>query len=113
MTEAGALIREKLIEYQMMLAPLARAEEEIAYARRMLRARIEDELHAIAPALGALAIALHVSAIDLLLAADRVAFVQAALDRSGLTMDEIRRRLIQASSTAQEDLRMLGFIEPI
>lgn len=111
--DSGALVREKLNEYRMMLAPLERAGEEIAYARRMLRARTEEELHAIAPVLGALSDALRVSALDLLLAPDRVAFVQAAVARSGLTVEEISQRLIEASSTAREDLKMLGFGESL
>lgn len=104
-----ALIREKLNEFQVMVAPLDRAAEDLAYARRMLRARIEDEIHELAPALGALSETLHVSSLDLLLAADRVAFVRAAISRSGLTVEEIHRRLTETSSTAHEDLRLLGF----
>jgi hypothetical protein len=111
--DSGALVREKLNEYLMMLAPLDRAEQDISFARRMLRARTEEELHHIAPALGALSDALRVSTLDLLLAPDRVAFVEEAVARSGLTVDEIRRRLVETGPTAREDLKMLGIGEPL
>jgi len=104
-----AQIREKLNEYQMMLRPLERAEEELSFARRMLRARVEEEIYALAPALGALAETLRVSGVDLLLAADKVAFLNAAVERSGMTPEELQQRLAQASSTANEDLKLLGF----
>jgi hypothetical protein len=107
--DSGALIREKLNEFLMMSAPLDRAEEDIAFSRRMLQARTEEEIHQIAPVLGALSDTLHVSTIDMLLAQDRVAFVRQAISRSGLTVEEVGQRLVEASSTAREDLKLLGF----
>lgn len=106
--DTGRLVRDKVDEYLTLLSPLERAEQDVQLARKMLRARTEEELHAIAPVLGALADALQVSAIDLVLASDRPAFLQAALDNSELSIDEIRGRLIDASATAGEDLRVLG-----
>jgi hypothetical protein len=79
----------------------------------MLRVRTEEEIHQISPVLGALADALHVSTIDMLLAKDRVAFVNEAMERSGLSVEEIGRQLIEASSTAREDLKLLGFGESL
>lgn len=111
--DTGALINEKLNEYLVMLAPLERAEQELALARRMLKARAEDDIHRIAPVLGVLADALHVSTLDMLLAPDRIAFVQEAVERSGLTVEEITHRLIEASSTAREDLKLLGLDESL
>jgi hypothetical protein len=111
--DSGSLLREKLNEYLMMVAPLERAEEDIAFSRRMLRMRTEEEIYQIAPVLGALADALNVSAIEMLLAPDRVGFVKAAMERSGVSVEEISTRLIEASSTAREDLRLLGFGESI
>jgi hypothetical protein len=111
--DTGALINEKLNEYLVMLAPIQRAEEELALARRMLKARTEEEIHRIAPVLGVLADALHVSTLDMLLAQDRVAFVQQAMERSGLTVEEITHRVIGASSTAREDLKLLGLDESL
>jgi hypothetical protein len=111
--DSGALIREKLNEYQMMLAPLERAQEDISFSRRMLRARTEEEINQIAPVLGVLAESLNVSTLDMLLAEDRVAFVQRALVASGLSVEEISQRLIEASSTAREDLKLLGFGESL
>ena len=111
--DSGALIQERLSEYRTLLAPLSRAEDDIAFARTMLHARFEEEICNLAPALGALAEMLRVSALDMLLAEDRVDFVESALARSGLTADEIRLRLVEASSTAREDLKLLGFGERI
>src|SRR5947209_16351755 len=111
--DSGGLIREKLTEYELMVGPLDRAEEEISYARRMLRARVDEDLRVLVPVLGALAETLDISPLDMLLAPDRVSFVQAAVDRSGMELDDIRRNLIEASASAREDLRMLGFGEPI
>src|SRR5215470_8766860 len=61
----GALIQDRLSEYRTLLAPLARAEEDIGFSRRMLHARFEDEICTLAPALGALAEMLRVSALDM------------------------------------------------
>ena len=105
----GSLIREKLNEYLMTIAPLERAEEEIAFSRRMLRVKTEEEIHQISPALAALAEALNVSTIEMLLAPDRVSFVKRALEKSSISMEEITDRLIEASSTAKEDLKLFGF----
>jgi len=111
--DSGALILEKLSEYRMMLAPLERVEQDVDLARKLLRARTEDELNKIAPVLGALADTLHVSTLDLLLASDRPAFLQDAMERSGLTVEEIRLRLIAISATAREDLKLLGIAGPL
>ena len=107
--ESGSLIREKLNEYLMTIAPLERAEEDIAFSRRMLRVKTEEEIHQISPTLAALAEALNISTIEMLLSSDRVSFVQRAMERSGLNREEIKARLIEVSSTANEDLKLLGF----
>ena len=103
------LVRERLNEYLLMLAPLKRAADEVSMSQKMLRAKTEEEIHEIAPALGALSDALNVSAIDILLAGDQIAFVHEAVERSPLTIEEIRIRLLEASSTAKEELKLLGF----
>jgi hypothetical protein len=107
------LIQEKLREYLTLIGPLDRAGSEIELSRKMIRARTEDELHQIAPALGALSEVLGISSIDLLLARDRRAFVQDAVERSGLSIDEVRLRLTDAKSTAPDDLKLLGFGESL
>src|SRR5437763_13898368 len=84
-----SLIQDKLREYLAMAAPLGRAEAEVALARRMLRARTEDELHHIAPALGVLSESLEVSTLDLLLADDHIGFIHGALERSGMSLHEL------------------------
>ena len=79
--DESTLIQEKLREYLTLIGPLDRAGDEIELSRKMIRARTEDELHQIAPALGALSEVLGISSIDLLLAKDRRAFMQAAVER--------------------------------
>jgi hypothetical protein len=112
MTE-DALIQQKLNEYRAMLAPLESAEKDITLARRMLHARTEEELYQIAPVLGALSDVLNISALDMLLAQDRVAFVREAMASAGIPAEEVRRKLVEASSTAKEDLKLLGFGESL
>jgi hypothetical protein len=111
--DESTLIQEKLREYLTLVGPLDRAGAEIELSRKMIRARTEDELHQIAPALGALSEVLGISSIDLLLARDRRAFVQDAVERSGLSIDEVRLRLSDGQSTARDDLKLLGFGESL
>lgn len=111
--DSGSLIQEKVNEYRVMSAPIERAQEDLALSRRMLHARYEEEIVTLAPALGALAEMLRVSALDMLLAADRVSYLEAAVHRSGLSVDDISRRLIDSSATARDDLRLLGFGESL
>jgi hypothetical protein len=115
MTDADAMekVREKLDEYLTLLAPLERAENDILLAHRMLKSRTEDEINDIAPMLAALSETLRVSSIDLLLAEDRMSFVKEAMLASGVSDDELRGRLISASSSAREQLRLLGFGESL
>ncbi len=105
------LVREKLNEYLLMLGPLKRAAEEVSMSQKMLQAKTEEEIHEIAPALGALSDALNISAIDILLADNQMEFLQEAVERSSLTVEEIRMRLLEASSTAREELKLLGISE--
>ena len=111
--DESTLIQEKLREYLTMAAPLDRAEGEIALSRSMLRARTEEELHQIAPILGVLSEVLGVSSIDLLLSRDRRAFIEAAVEESGLPIEEVRLRLASARSSAPDDLKLLGFGESL
>ena len=119
MTDAGTQeevrekLSEKLNEYLTMLSPLERASNDLLLAHRMLKARTEEELNQISPALGALSDELRISSVDILLADDPKAFVKDAIAASGLTTDELLGRVIAASSTAREDLRLLGFGESI
>jgi hypothetical protein len=104
-------LNEKLNEYLTLLSPLERAENDILMAHKMLKARTEEEINHISPAIGALSDELRISSVDILLAEDPKRFVQSAIDASGLSEDELRMRLIAASSTAPEELRLLGFGE--
>ncbi len=111
--DESTLIQEKLREYLTMVAPLERAEGEIDLSRKMLRARTEEELHRIAPALGVLSDVLGIATIDMLLARDRRAFIHDAVQDSGLSIEEVRHRLADMHSSAPHDHKLLGFGESL
>ena len=94
---ADGAVLEKLNEYRVLVAPVERAIRELHLARGMLRARAEDEINALSPALGALAEALGISTLDLLTSSDRSRFLHEAVLRSELPVDEIRRRIASAA----------------
>lgn len=113
--EISAGLAEKVNEYRMMSAPLQQAMSELEYAQAMLKARAESDIAQTVPALGALADILDISALDLLMAPDRIAFLQAAMERQGLTADEVGQhmRSIIASEQSRDDLKALGIGEEI
>ena len=104
----GAAVQEKVNEYGVLVAPVEQAIRELQLARGMLRARAEDEINTLSPALAALSEALQISTLDLLTAGDRQAFLRDAVERSPLPVEEIRRRVLQAGAGAGEQLRALG-----
>ena len=104
----GAVIQEKVNEYGVLVGPVERAIRELQLARGMLRARAEDEINALSPALAALSDALNISTLDLLTAVDRQAFLSEAVAHSPLPVEEIRRRVLEAGAGAGEQLRALG-----
>ena len=104
----GETIQEKVNEYGVLVAPVEQAIRELQLARGMLRARAEDEINTLSPALAALSDALNVSTLDLLTAADRAAFLREAVARAPLPVEEIRRRVLEAGAGAGEQLRALG-----
>lgn len=110
-TDASGAVQEKVNEYSVLVAPVEQAIRELQLARGMLRARAEDEIHALSPALAALAEVLEISTLDLLTAADRGAFLQAAVERSALPIEEIRNRILSAGVGAGEQLKALGLPE--
>src|SRR5919202_532911 len=95
-------IQEKVNEFGVLVAPVERAIRELQLARGMLRARAEDEINALSPALAALSEALEISTLDLLTANDRAAFLRDAVSRSSLPVEEIRRRVLDAGVGAGE-----------
>jgi hypothetical protein len=105
---AGA-VQEKVNEYRVLVAPVEQAIRELQFAQGMLRARAEDEIHALSPALETLSEALGISTLDLLLAKDRAAFLQEAVARAQVPVEEVRRRLLDAG--VGEHLRALGLPE--
>ncbi len=113
MMDEGELIQEKLNEYLLLLAPLERAEQDLDIARKMLRAKTEEDIHRIAPSLGLVSETLNISTIDLLLAEDRPKFLNEALARSGLTVEEVRNILVPQIDRAREELKIIGIPDSI
>jgi hypothetical protein len=113
MMDEGELIQEKLNEYLLLLAPLERAEKDLDIARKMLRAKTEEDINRIAPSLGLVSETLNISTIDLLLAEDRPKFLNEALARSGLTVEEVRNILIPQIDRAREELKIIGIPDSI
>ena len=110
-SEVAGRVQEKVNEISVLRAPVDQAIRELQLARRMLKARAEDEINALSPALAALSEALGISTLDLLTAADRAAFLREAVERSHLSVEEIRRRVLLAGAGAGEQLRALGLPE--
>jgi hypothetical protein len=110
-SEMAGRVQEKVNEYGVLVAPVEQAIRELQLARGMLRARAEDEINALSPALAALAEALEISTLDLLTAGDRAVFLRDAVSRSRLPVEEIRRRVLEAGAGAGEQLRALGLPE--
>lgn len=110
-SEIAGAVQEKVNEYGVLVAPVEQAIRELQLARGMLRARAEDEINALSPALAALAEALDISTLDLLTASDRAGFLQEAVARAQVPVDEVRRRILEAGAGAGEQLRALGLPE--
>jgi hypothetical protein len=104
-------VQEKVNEYSVLVAPVERAIRDLQLTKGMMRARAEDEIHALAPGLAAIAEALDVSTLDLLLAPDRAAFLREAVARSPLPIDAIRDRILASGAGAGEQLKALGLPE--
>ena len=113
--EISAGLAEKVNEFRMMSAPLQQAISELEYAQSMLKARAESDIAQTVPALGALADILGISSLDLLMAPDRIAFLQQAMERTGITAEEVghHMRAIVESPQSRDDLKALGIGEEI
>ena len=113
--EVSAGLAEKVNEFRVMAAPLEQAMRELEYAQTLLRARAESDIAQTVPALGALADILDISTLDLLMSPDRLAFVHGAMDRQGLTPDEVAQqmRALISSPQSRDDLKALGIGEQI
>lgn len=113
--ELSAGLTEKVNEYRVMSAPLAQAIRELEYAQTLLKARAESDIAQTVPALGALADILDISSLDLLMAHDRLAYVHDAMQRQGLTEQEVAQqmRALVASDQSRDDLKALGIGQQI
>jgi len=115
-TDLSAGLAEKVNEYQVMSAPLEQAMRELEYAQTLLKARAESDIAQTVPALGALADILDISSLDLLMAHDRLLFVHAAMQRQGLTEQDVAqqmRALVSSDDQSRNDLKALGIGEEI
>ena len=113
--EISAGLTEKVNEYRVMSAPLAQAMRELEYAQTLIKARAESDIASTVPALGALADILDISSLDLLMAHDRLSFVHEAMQRSGLTEQDVahQMRALIDSQQSRDDLKALGIGEQI
>ena len=105
----ASAVQEKVNEYRVLIAPVEQAIRELQFAQGMLRAKAEEEIHALSPALETLSEALGISTLDLLLAKDRAAFLEEAVARAQVPVEEVRRRLLDAEG--REHLKALGLPE--
>jgi hypothetical protein len=110
-TSVVGAVQEKLNEYGVLVAPVEQAIRELQLARGMLRARAEEEINTLSPALAALSEALDISTLDLLTASDRTQFLREAVARAQVPVDEVRRRVLEAGAGAREQLHALGVPE--
>ena len=101
-------LSEKIGEYRILASPLERATQEMEYAHRLLRARVESEIADHIPALGALAEILDVSILDLLMAKDRTAFLERAMSEAGLKSEDVMQQLRTLAPPSGEELTALG-----
>lgn len=111
-SEVASSIQEKVNEYSVLVAPVEHALRELQLARGMLRARAEDEILALSPALAAISETLGISVLDLLLSKDREAFLREAVEHAALPVDVIRDRILTAAGAGGgEQLKALGLPE--
>lgn len=111
-SEVASSIQEKVNEYSVLVAPVENAIRELQLNRGMLRARAEDEIHALSPALAAISETLGISVLDLLLSKDREAFLREAVACAALPVEVIRDRIVSAAGAIDgEHLNALGLPE--
>lgn len=112
MSEIASSIQEKVNEYSVLVAPVERAIRELQLSLGMHRARAEEEIHTLSPALAAISETLGVSVLDLLLAKDRETFLREAVAQSALPVEAIRDRILTAAGAGGgEQLKALGLPE--
>lgn len=112
MSEIASTIQEKVNEYSVLVAPVERAIRDLQLTLGMQRARAEDEIHALSPALAAISETLGISVLDLLLAKDREVFLREAVAQSALSVEAVRDRILAvAGSGGGEQLKALGLPE--
>lgn len=108
-SDVPGAVQEKINEYRFLVAPVEQAIREMQLARGMMRARAEEEIHALSPALAAISEVLGISTLDLLTATDRASFLREAVERSGIPIEAVRERILAAG--AGEQFKAFGLPE--
>ena len=107
--DIAAYLTSKINEYRILSAPLERAAREMDYTHQLLRSKVESEITDEVPALGAVAGILDISVLDMLLAPDHRTFIAQAMDRAGLTPQEVLQQLRTLGPPPRsEELEALG-----
>jgi len=107
--DIAAYLSSKISEYRILAAPLERAAREMDYAHHLLRSKVESEIADEVPALGTLADLLNISVLDMLMAPDQRRFVADAMDRAGVTSQEVLQQLRALGPPPRsEELDVLG-----
>ena len=107
--DLSEFLSSKIGEYRIMAAPLERAAREMDYTHQLLRSKIESEIVEQVPALGALSDILDISILDMLMAPDRYRFVSDALERAGLSSQDVLQQLRALGPPPKsEELEALG-----
>jgi hypothetical protein len=107
--DIAAYLSSKISEYRILSAPLERAAREMDYTHQLLRSKVESEIAEEVPALGAVAGILDISLLDMLMAPDHRRFVAEAMDRAGLTSQDVLQQLRTLGPPPRtEELEALG-----
>jgi hypothetical protein len=107
--DIATYLSSKISEYRVLAAPLERAAREMDYTHELLRSKFESEISEEVPALGAVADILDISVLDMLLAPDHRRFIADAMDRAGVTSQELLQQLRALGPPPRsEELEALG-----
>jgi hypothetical protein len=109
--DVGEFLSNKVGEYQVLAGPIERAARELDLSHQLIRAKVESEITEEIPVLGNLSEILDVSILDMLLAPNRYEFIHAALERAGITSQELVQQIRALGSPARtEELDALGLL---
>lgn len=101
--DVGEFLSSKLGEYRILTSPLERVARDLDYHHQLLRSKIESEIAAEVPTLGALAEILDISILEMLLAPDRYQFVSNALARANMSSQDVLHQLRTIGAPPRRD----------